>query len=261
MISISKVFLLPGIIFFSCQKDGEIVNKTVVNDSARISITNISPSISSLIFSVDNALVSLRDSPFVYGSTTYETYINNPNSSTLITKNLPYIGIQSGYRQLGFGSVSQSQFYSINNYFQSANSYSIFITDTVKYGHLTSVILHDNMVATDSTEGEIRFLNLSPDAPAFDIWAYPNGGYNGTKIFSSCGYLPNDYNSFVNAEFFLKIPTGQYFFVATVAGTDNIVLQGGLAVPPKSVVTIYTKGYLNGSGANAIDVGVIGYPQ
>ena len=68
-----------------------------------------------------------------------------------------------------------------------------------------------------------------------------------------------DFNSYVNAESFSLINTGPYYFEATVTGTSTVVLEGEMIIPGQNVVTIYTEGYIAGTGTNAINVGVIEY--
>jgi hypothetical protein len=260
-ILIVNAVLVSGIVFFiSCKKELKIIYQNPVEDSSHISITNASPGISSLQFFLNNKIISLADSPLSYGNTTFATYINNGNQINPDTAILPYINIPSGYQQLGFGSYDSHNIFTIfNSNFQSGGNYSVFITDTIKHGQITSVLLQDKIGASDSTKGQIRFLNLSPDAPPLDVWAYPNAGYNGYKIFSGCAYLPNDYNSLLSAQSFSLIDKGPYYFVATIAGTADIVLEGGLIIPGQSVVTIYAKGFVGGTGNNEIGVGVIEY--
>lgn len=246
--------------FISCKKEIKDIYQDPVTDSSHISITNASPVVPDLRFYLNNKFIPLPDSPLSYGKTIFATYITNTTTYHPDTLLLPYINIPSGYQQLGFGSIGNNNLFSvINNNFDSGGSYSIFITDTVIHGRVTSVILKDNLGAIDSTHGLLRFINLSPDAPPLDFWAYPNAGYTGYKVFSGCAYIPDNYNSFINAESFLAISAGPYYFEATVAGTSNAVLGGLMIVPGKNVITIYTKGYFSGTGANVIDVGVIQY--
>ncbi len=147
----------------------------------------------------------------------------------------------------------------MSNYFQNGANYSVFVTDTIIHGQFSSVILEDNIGLGDTSSGQVRFLNLSPDAPALDVYAFADAGPNGYRVFSGCGYLPNDYSSLVNGESFTSMTYGPYYFVATEANTLNVVLEGGLVIPQKSVVTIYAKGFVGGTGSTAIDVGVIMY--
>jgi hypothetical protein len=253
------IFLLVSV-FFSCKKT-KVVYQTVALDSAYLSITNASPSISNLSFYVDNSFIPLPEIPFSFGTTTFHTYINAGNEINPTIQNLPYIKIPAGYRQLSFNSVSPDGAFLMNNYFKLGVNYSLFITDTVTHGQAKCVLIEDNIGTTDSTHGLVRFLNLSPDSPPLDLYAFIDAGANGYKVFSNCGYLPNDNNAVVNARSFSPIVAAPYYFVATEAGTNNVILEGGLIIDPKSVVTIYAKGFVGGTGTNAVDVGVISYQQ
>lgn len=256
----SAVLVSSFVFFINCKKEIVNVYQTPLTDSSSISITNASPAVSNLQFYLNNQPVSLPNAPLSFGQTAYALYVNDANPYHPDTTLLPYINISSGYQQLGFGSYGSSDIFGIlNNKFEPGNRYSIFITDTVHHGQITTVLLHDFIGKTDSTKGQIRFLNLSPDAPALDLWAYLNAGPTGINLASNCAYIPNDFNSLINAQTFSPIEAGPYFFVASIAGTSNIVLQGQLYIPGKSIITIYTKGYLSGTGTNAIDVGVIEY--
>lgn len=259
---ILSAVLIFGISFFiSCKKEIKTTYQNPVADSSHISITNVSPAISNLQFYLNNNLIALPNSPLSYGKTVIALYINNANSYYPDTTILPYINIPSGYQQLAFSTYGNSNiFNTVNNNFEPNGNYSVFITDTVIHGQVKSVVLKDSVrKISDSTKSQIRFLNLSPDAPPLDVWAYPDAGYSGYKIFSDCAYLPNDFNSFVKAESFSVINAGPYYFEATVAGTSNVMLGGLLMIYGKSVITIYTKGYVSGTGVNAIDVGIIEY--
>ena len=260
---VAEIAILILLMFaLSCKKEttNGVVQPTII-DSSHLSITNASPDISSLLFYVDHQKIGLPDSPLAYGETTYATY-NNGNEVFPVIKQLPYINISSGYHQLSFGSpFTNNSFASFSNYFQPGGSYSIFVTDSVNHGQIQYVLLQDKIGKTDTTKGMIRFLNLTPDAPPLDLWAFPNAGVYGFKIFSGCAYLANDYNAQLNAESFSTIPAGPYYFVATEAGTYNEVLEGGLFIRSQTINSIFTKGYLSGIGNQMLSVGVISYGQ
>ena len=245
---------------FSCKKEVKNIYDIPAADSSHLSITNASPDLRNLLFYINNKSISFVDSPITFGKTVYVSYIKNPGSSFPDTLSLPFINIVPGYQQLSFGTVGNQNIVGVlNNKFEPGASYSLFLTDTIVHGKVTPVLLKDNIDNSDTTKSQLRFLNLSADTPPLDVWAYPNAGYNGYKIFSGCAYIPNDYNSFVNGESFTKIDPGIYYFEAMIAGTSNVVLGGYLIIEPKKVITIYTKGYLSGSGEKALDVGVIQY--
>lgn len=245
-----------------CKKTERTVTVSAQPDSAYLSITNASPSISNLLFYDNNQFVPFPDSPFSFGSTTFGNYvINSGDQLHPIVQQLPYIKIPAGYDQLGFRSTSPAAAFDESGYFANGAKYSVFITDSVSHGQAQYVLLTDNTVATDTTQGQIRFVNLSPDAPALDLYAFLNVGPNGIEVASNCGYILNDYQSLLNAETFIPITAGPYYLVATVAGTYNAVLDGGLIIRPKSVTTVYVMGFFNGSGPSLANVGVISYRQ
>lgn len=257
----TSVLIVLTIVLFSCKKESKITYQTIAADSSYVSVTNASPSISNLLFYVDNQFIHVPDSPLSFGNTTFATYVNNPNQINQVTNQLPYVLIPTGYRQINFSSPLPDASFVLEGFFQSGGRYSIFITDTVVHGQAQSVLLQDNIGMGDTAHGQVRFLNLSPDSPPLDVYAFLDAGPNGSLVFSNCSYLPNDYNSLLAGESFITMPVGPYYFAATVAGTNNILLEGGLIIGPKSVITIYSKGFASGSGINAMGVGVISYQQ
>jgi hypothetical protein len=259
---VGLAFSISFLLLCGCKKAEQKVIEYAEPDSSWLSITNASPSISNLLFYENNEYIPLPDSPFSFGNTTSASYVlNSGNALNPVVQQGPYIKIPSGYVQLGFRSPSPAAYFSTSNYFEDGLNYSIFITDSISHGQPQYVLLNDKTVSVDSTEGQIRFINLCPDAPALDIWAFLNVGPNGTKIFSNCGYLPNDYNSLLNAQTYVPIAAGPYYMVATVGGTYNAVLDGGIIISPKSVITMYVEGFFNGSGSNLMNIGIISYQQ
>jgi len=257
---INYLLLLASVISLNCKKEVRNVYKSAEVDSSHISITNISPSISNLRVYLNDKFFSLPDSPIVYGKTVSATYIRNPGTYFPDTVSLPFINISPGYEEFSFSSFDNNNTVAIlNNNFESGASYSLFLTDSAIHGKVTSVLLKDSLLPLDSIKSQIRFLNLSPDAPAFDIWAFPNAGYTGYKLFSGCAYLANDYNSFIKSESFSYIDPGPYYFEATTANTADVLLGGYLLIAPKQIITIYSKGYLSATGNTRMDVGVIQY--
>jgi hypothetical protein len=259
---VGSIFTISFLLLCGCKKEEHKVIEYAQPDSSYLSITNASPSISNLLFYENNEYIPLPDSPFSFGSTTSGNYIlNTGNSLDPVVQQLPYIKIPSGYVQLGFRSISPAASFNASNYFENGLNYSIFIMDSIAHGQAQYVLLNDKPISVDSTQGQIRFINLSPDAPALDIYAFYDVGPNGTKIFSNCGYLPNNYSSLLTAQTYIPISAGPYYMVATIAGTFNAVLDGGLIIPPGGVITMYVDGFYNGSGSNLMNIGIISYQQ
>jgi hypothetical protein len=232
----------------------------VAADSAHVSITNVSPVISNLIFYLNDQSMALPDSPLSYGNTTFADDIKFTNGIDPGTIELPYFNILNGYQTMRFASDSPNAYFVLSNNFKPGGYYSIFVTDTITHGQAQVIVIQDEFNnISDTTKAMVRFLNLSPDAPPMDVWEFPNGGTAGNKIISNSGYLPGDLNSYQNASAFVTVDAGIEYFTANATGTSNVLLQGWLELPSRCAVTIFTKGFLNGNGNNAIDVGAIVY--
>lgn len=81
----------------------------------------------------------------------------------------------------------------------------------------------------------IRFIHLSPNAPAVDIALS-----DGRKVFSSVGY--KDITDYV------CVPPGTYTFQVRLAGTDDVVLTiPDVQLKPDNYYTIYATGLAGGS--------------
>jgi hypothetical protein len=261
---IPKALVLLGVLLnASCKKETtEVILLTAPADSSYLSVTNASPSISNLLLYVGNERITIPDSPLSYGATTFASYTYSGDAINPVTDTLPYLRIPSGYQQVSFTSPSSTHnFISFSNYFSPGHYYSVFVTDTATHGQVPYVLLEDKIGVTDTSQAQVRFLNLSPDSPPVDIWAFPDVGPNGFKLFSNCAYLPTDYSAVVSADTFSLIKPDPYYFVATQAGTYNVLLNGGLIIRGKTITTIYSLGYLGGNGPNLINVNVIQYNQ
>lgn len=83
----------------------------------------------------------------------------------------------------------------------------------------------------------VRFVNLSPNAPALNI-----GLSDGTKVFHDVSYKGiTDYAC---------IPAGTYTFIISPAGTDNVVLTvPNVKLDPNNYYTIYAVGQVGKSPA------------
>ena len=251
--------LISFFLLFSCKKEATTSKPLQVETYSHISITDASPGSPNMSFFIDNQHIDLPDSLY-YGNTIFTTILDSSYPNNPIRYTLPYLTIQSGYHQLSFGQVGMNGYLvNLNSYFKSGGNYSVFVVDTLQHGQLKYVLLDDNLIPPDSSKCQIRFVNLSADAPGMDIWAFPDAGVNGFKIFSDQSYPLYSYNNILNSEAFTTLKAGPYYFIATVAGTNHILLEGGLKLPGRSVVTIYAKGLLSSSNDQKLDVGVILY--
>jgi Domain of unknown function (DUF4397) len=254
------ILLIELMLSGSCKKTTEVIDVTAAPDSSYLSITNASPAISDLLLYVGNQQIPLPHPPLSYGYTTYSIFVHNNNAINPSSDTIPYVRIPSGYQQVSFTTPTANHYLvSFSNYFAPGTFYSVFVTDTVTHGHVPYVLTQDNFRPSDTGAAQFRFLNLSPDAPPMDIWAFPYAGPNGFEVSSNNPYLPNNDGVLLSVDTFSTIKPAPYYFVATQAGTYNVLLNGGLFVPAKSITTLYSLGYVSGTGPDILNVGVIQY--
>jgi hypothetical protein len=122
-------------------------------------------------------------------------------------------------------------------------NYSVFAVDALS--NIAPIVLEDDLATPASGMAHVRFAHLSPDAPGVDITLT-----DGTVIFG-------DYE-FKESSEFTPLNAGIYDLQVRVAGTstvalslDNISLQSG------KVYTVFAKGFLNGSGGQALGAEII----
>lgn len=81
---------------------------------------------------------------------------------------IPYTGAYPGYRVFGMTKHNTIELLGSQQfYLEPGNAYSLFTTDTI--GEMKLVCLADSLDKTDSSLGNIRFANMSADAPALNL--------------------------------------------------------------------------------------------
>jgi len=122
--------------------------------------------------------------------------------------------------------------------------YTVFAADRV--ANIGPVVLVDDPTAPAAGKAHVRFVHLSPDAPAVDV-AVANGG---PVLFGN--------QAFKSASAFAPVPAGTYNLEVRVAGTRTVALPlPGITLLPGRIYTVYAKGLLAGTGAQALGAGII----
>lgn len=121
--------------------------------------------------------------------------------------------------------------------------YSVFACDAV--ASLSALVLTDDFGDPGLDEAMVRFVHLSPDAPAVDITLT-----DGTVIFSDV--------EFKEATNFEPLTFGEYDLQVRLAGTEDIVLQvNDVKLLPHAAFTIWAKGFVDGEGDQALGAEVV----
>jgi hypothetical protein len=122
--------------------------------------------------------------------------------------------------------------------------YSVFATGTV--ADLKPLVLVDDLRSPARGKAHVRFVHLSPNAPAVDV-ALAGGG---AVVFGNKAF--REYTAFT------PLDAGTYDLEVRVAGTNTVALPlPGVTLQAGKIYTVYAKGLLGGTGAQALGAGVI----
>eukprot|EP01092_Planopodium_desertum_P011408 TRINITY_DN51827_c0_g1_i1.p1 TRINITY_DN51827_c0_g1~~TRINITY_DN51827_c0_g1_i1.p1 ORF type:complete len:215 (+),score=83.74 TRINITY_DN51827_c0_g1_i1:40-684(+) len=98
----------------------------------------------------------------------------------------------------------------------------------------------DDRRIPDSGKAAVRFIHLSPNAPAVDILV----AGTSTKLF------PNV--SFGTAAGYIQVPPGDYKLAVNVANTNTTVLTATVSFSDRRVYSVLAEGLVGGSGIQAL---------
>lgn len=122
-------------------------------------------------------------------------------------------------------------------------SYTVFASDVV--ASLSPVVLTDDLIAPASGKAHVRFVHLSPDAPAVDVAVQ-----GGPVLFAN--------KAFKQHTPFSPVDAGTYDLEVRVAGTTTVALPlDGVVLQSGKIYTVFAKGLLAGSGAQALGAQII----
>jgi Domain of unknown function (DUF4397) len=127
--------------------------------------------------------------------------------------------------------------------FEENKNYSVFAADSV--AKISAVLLTDDLTTPAAGKAHVRFVHLSPNAPAVDVAVT-----GGAVVF------PN--TLFKGSTAFTPLTAGTYNLEVRVAGTTTVALPlPGIALTAGKIYTVFAKGFLGGTGAQALGAGII----
>jgi hypothetical protein len=127
--------------------------------------------------------------------------------------------------------------------FSKDMNYSIFAVDSV--ATLGALVLEDDLTVPTSGSAHVRFIHLSPNAPAVDITTT-----TGAIVFGN--------KSFKEFTDFTPLAAGSYDLQVRVQGTDTVVLElPGIALEDGKIYTVFAKGFVGGADAQALGAEII----
>ena len=107
------------------------------------------------------------------------------------------------------------------------------------------MVVEDNLAAPAAGKAHVRFIHLSPDAPAVDVAVTGGGVVFGNQSFEDfTAFTPLDANT--------------YNLEVRLAGTSTVVLPlPGIVLTAGKIYTVYAKGFVGGTGAQALGAEII----
>lgn len=167
------------------------------------------------------------------------------NSAAVVyTNSTPYIPLATGNRNVKINVSGTSTTVIDATLPLAANkSYSVFAIDAV--ANLSPLVIEDNLASPATGKAHVRFIHLSPDAPAVDVALD-----GGAVVFAN--------ESFKGYTNFTPLDAGTYDLEVRVAGTSTVALDlDPITLQAGKIYTVYAKGFLAGSGAQALGAQII----
>ena len=219
-ISYSILVMASALLFNACTKE-----EATVPETAQLMVVHTSPDAPGVDLLVDNATVN----------TTPLTFPNNTG----------YLNVFSGTRNLKVNVAgTTTTVINADVAFATNTAQTLFAIDSVS--KISTLLLNDDLTAPAAGKAHVRFVHLSPDAPAVDI-ALAGGG---AVVFPNVAFRGNTS--------FTPLDAGTYNLEVRVAGTSTVALPlNGIALEAGKIYTVFAKGFLGGSGAQALGAQII----
>ncbi len=125
----------------------------------------------------------------------------------------------------------------------AGGNYSVFARGPV--ASIGALVIADDLTAPAAGKAHVRFIHLSPDAPAVDVAVT-----GGPVLFAN--------KAFQQFSAFTPVDAGTYDLEVRPAGSGSVVLAlPGITLQSGKIYTVFAKGFLAGAGAQALGAQII----
>ena len=213
--------LAPLMLFVVACDDDD--NPILPQPEAQVLVVHASPDAPGVDLLVDNAIAG--------------TNLTFPN-------NTGYLNVPAGTRNVKVNVTGTSTtVIEADLNLEDGRAYSVFAIDSV--ASISALVLADDLSAPASGKAHVRFVHLSPNAPAVDITLT-----DGTIVFGN--------TAFGEFKGFSPLDAGTYNLQVRVAGTSTVVLDlPNIALANGKIYTVFAKGFVGGTGAQALGAEII----
>jgi hypothetical protein len=209
-------------LFTSCEK--KKVDPPAVVKTVKVMVAHASPDAPGVDLLVDN--------------------VKKNTAALTFLENTAYLDVPVGTRNIKVNAAGTST--SVINAdvpFAENKSYSIFAVDVLS--KIAPLVVTDDLTAPAAGKAHVRFIHLSPDAPAVDVAVT-----GGSVVF------PN--TAFKGSTAFTPLAAGTYNLEVRLANTTTAVLPlPNITLAAGKIYTVYAKGLLTGTGAQALGADII----
>ncbi|QCR23495.1 DUF4397 domain-containing protein [Pontibacter sp. SGAir0037] len=208
------LILLPALALSSCNDD-DTTEPTVYQ--AQVMAVHASPDAPGVDLLVDD--VKVNSSALVY-----------PNNTN-------YLEVPEGTRNIKVNAAGTSTSVIDADLDLERNKfYTIFAADMLS--EIKPIVLEDDLTMPASGQSHVRFVHLSPDAPAVDVAVQ-----GGPVLFSN--------RSFESATAFTPVAGGTYNLEVRPAGSTDVVLSvPNVQLQAGKIYTIFARGFLTPPNGN-----------
>lgn len=207
-IKIMMLAVMPALVLTSCDDDDD---DNAVIETSNVMVVHASPDAPGVDLLVDDAKVNSAALTF-------------PN-------NTGYLEVPAGRRNVKVNAAgTNNTVINANLDLDSDDSYSVFAINTLSA--IEPLVLEDDLDAPASGKAHVRFVHLSPDAPAVDVAVT-----GGPVLFSN--------RAFKSATEFTPVDAMSYNLEVRLAGTQTVVLTvPNVQLANGRIYTIFARGFV-----------------
>ncbi|MCP2042512.1 DUF4397 domain-containing protein [Pontibacter sp. HSC-36F09] len=211
--------VLPAMVLTSCDDDDD---DNAMIETSNVMVVHASPDAPGVDLLVDNSKVN----------TAALTFPNNTG----------YLEVQAGRRNVKVNAAGTSTtVIDANLDLERNESYSVFAINTLSA--IEPLVLEDDLDTPAAGKAHVRFVHLSPDAPAVDVAVT-----NGPVLFGN--------RAFKSATDFTPVDAASYNLEVRLAGTQTVVLTvPNVQLAAGRIYTIFARGFVAPPASNTNTLG------
>ena len=219
LVGTALTFSLTG-----CSDDeGSPTATPTTSTTASVKVVHASPNAPGVDLLVDNATVK---------------------TNLMFPENTSYLSVPAGTRNVKVNVTGTSTtVIGADLSVMAGTSYSVFAVDSVS--RISPLVTVDDLTTPAAGNAHVRFIHLSPNAPAVDIAVTGGPVVWGNKKFK-------EYTNFT------PLAAGTYNLEVRLAGSSTVVLPlSGITLQAGKIYTVFAKGFVSGTGAQALGAQII----